>query len=122
MQILKNMTLYICHLFVIDCRKYSLSHNNINLSRGNIFDDVQILLFCLLPANCFCSFFAWMCLSNCFVCNCLCALQWGNKNVDCYQWIYLSLSMRIFNYLQFIIIFREKQGKVCSALLCLAKN
>ena len=42
-QILKNMTLYLCQLFVIDCRKINLPHNNINLSRGNIFDDVQII-------------------------------------------------------------------------------
>ena len=30
--------------------------------------------------------------------------------------------MCIFNYLQFIISFREKRGKVCSALLSLAKK
>ena len=42
-QILKNMTLYLCHLFVLDCQKINLSHNNINLSQGNIFDDVEII-------------------------------------------------------------------------------
>ena len=42
---------------------------------------------CLVPANCFNSFFAWMHFSTCFVYDCLCALCHGTKNIDCYQWI-----------------------------------
>ena len=36
--------------------------------------DYFFFLFCLLPANCFYSFFVWMRLPNWFVYNCLCAL------------------------------------------------
>ena len=50
-----------------------------------------LLIFSLVPANCFNSFFAWMHFSACFVYNCLCALCHRTKNVHCYQWICLYL-------------------------------
>ena len=50
-----------------------------------------LLIFCLLPGNCFRSFFVWMHFSICFVYNSLCALCHGTKNVDYYQWIGLYL-------------------------------
>ena len=37
------------------------------------------------------SYFVGMRFSNCFVYNCLCALSWDKKHVDCYQWICLYL-------------------------------
>ena len=44
-QILKNMTLYLCQLFVIDCRKINLPHNNII---KQIYLEVTSLMMCKL--------------------------------------------------------------------------
>ena len=84
-----------------------------------------LLIFCLLPANCFSSFFVWMRFSNSFVYNCLCPLSWNKKNVDCYQWIWLCLKMYICNYyFQFSIILLWEMGEsmFCTAFLSRKTN
>ena len=62
--------------------------------------ELCILIFYLLPTNCFYSFFMWVRFCVCFVYNCLCAVCHGTKKCGL-----LSANLFVSINIYFLILF-----------------